>query len=75
MRDQAEALLQVLTPDQRTVFVLKEVEGHTLQEIADLTGVGISTLHARLQAARKRLDAELGQSDVRMEEEGGHRGA
>lgn len=60
MRDEAEALLQVLTPEQRTVFVLKEVEGHTLQEISDLTGVGISTLHARLQAARKRLDAELG---------------
>ncbi|MBX3245586.1 MAG: RNA polymerase sigma factor [Myxococcales bacterium] len=58
-RSEAEALLQVLTPEQRTVFVLKEVEGHTLQEIADMTGVGISTLHARLQAARKRLDAAI----------------
>lgn len=58
-RREAEALLQVLTPDQRTVFVLKEVEGHTLQEIADMSGVGISTLHARLQAARKRLDSAI----------------
>lgn len=56
---EAEDLLQVLHPDQRTAFVLKEVEGHTLQEISDMTGVGISTLHARLKAARKRLDAEL----------------
>ena len=64
--DEATALLQKLNPDQRTVFVLKEVEGHTFQEIADMTGVGISTLHARLKAARKRLDAALA--------EGGHRG-
>ena len=56
---EAEALLQSLPPDQRTVFVLKEVEGHTFQEISDMTGVGISTLHARLKAARKRLDASM----------------
>ncbi|MEM9067324.1 MAG: RNA polymerase sigma factor [Myxococcota bacterium] len=58
-RTSAEALLQELNPDQRTVFVLKEVEGHTLQEIKEMTGVGISTLHARLKAARKKLDAAL----------------
>ena len=56
---EAERLLQVLTPDQRVVFVLKEVEGHTLKEVAEITGVGISTLHARLAAGRKRLDALL----------------
>ena len=55
----AEALLQNLAPDQRQVFILKEVEGHTLKEIKEMTGVGISTLHARLKAARKRLDAAL----------------
>lgn len=58
-RGEAESLLMALNPDQRTVFVLKEVEGHTLQEISNMTGVGISTLHARLGAARKRLDEEL----------------
>lgn len=46
-----------LTPEQRQAFVLHEVEGHTLQEISDMTGTGISTLHARIQAAKKRLDA------------------
>ncbi len=58
-RTEAEQLLQCLPPDQRTVFVLKEVEGHTFQEIHEMTGVGISTLHARLKAARKRLDAKI----------------
>lgn len=55
----AERALAVLNPDQRAVFVLREVEGYTFQEIAEMTGVGISTLHARLGAARKRIDAHL----------------
>lgn len=56
----AEAALATLSPEQRTVFVLHQVEGYTFQEIADMTGTGISTLHARLKAARARLDANLG---------------
>jgi RNA polymerase sigma-70 factor (ECF subfamily) len=55
----AEAALARLTPDQRTVFVLHQVEGYTFQEIADMTGAGISTLHARLKAGRRRLDELL----------------
>jgi RNA polymerase sigma-70 factor (ECF subfamily) len=58
-RSIAERALAELSPDQRVVFVLSCVEGHTLQEIAEMTGTGISTLHARLAAARKRLDAHL----------------
>lgn len=49
--------LSHLSPEQRQAFVLHEVEGHTLQEIADMTGTGVSTLHARVQSAKKRLDA------------------
>lgn len=56
-RDQASAALAALDPNQRAVFVLHEVEGYTLAEIREMTGTGISTLHARLQAARKKLDA------------------
>lgn len=55
-RNTAEAMLAALPPGPRAVFVLHEVEGYTLQEISILTGVGISTLHARLKSARKRLD-------------------
>lgn len=58
-REFAEWALARLTPEQRTVFILHEVEGHTLAEVADMTGTGISTLHARLVACRKRLDAVL----------------
>ena len=58
-RDMATRALEALTPEQRVVFVLASVEGYTLQEISDMTGTGVSTLHARLAAARKRLDALL----------------
>lgn len=56
---EAEAALAVLNPDQRTVFVLHQVEGHTFQEISEMTGTGISTLHARLKAARRKIDEAL----------------
>jgi RNA polymerase sigma-70 factor, ECF subfamily len=53
----AQSALAELTPEQRTVFVLHEVEGYTFKEIGEMTGIGISTLHARLKAARQKLDA------------------
>jgi len=67
----AKAALAALTPDQRTVFVLYAVEGYTFKEIKEMTGVGISTLHARLSAARKRLDSIV----MEDEEPGGDDGA
>ena len=66
----AEAALAQLTPDQRTVFVLHQVEGYTFQEIADMTGAGISTLHARLKAGRRRLDELLAREDLEGADEG-----
>jgi len=62
-RSEAEAALDVLTAEQRAVFMLHEVEGHTLKEVSEMTGTGISTLHARLKAARRRLDAVVGESE------------
>lgn len=69
----ADRALAELTPEQRVVFVLHQVEGHTLQEIADMTDTGISTLHARLGAARKRLDAFLARESDGSMGEGGAR--
>ena len=57
-RSEAEALLLALSPDQRVVFVLCDVEGFALREVSEMTGTGVSTLHARLKAARRLLQAE-----------------
>jgi RNA polymerase sigma-70 factor (ECF subfamily) len=59
-QSEAERTLDQLTPDQRVVFVLHDVEGYTFAEISGLTEVGISTLHGRLLAARKRIDELAG---------------
>ncbi|HEX7476766.1 MAG TPA: RNA polymerase sigma factor [Polyangiales bacterium] len=56
---EAEQVLSGLSPMQRVVFVLHDVEGYTFAEISGLTDVGISTLHGRLLAARKRIDELL----------------
>jgi RNA polymerase sigma-70 factor (ECF subfamily) len=55
-REGAEHMLSKLAPEQRLVFVLHDVEGYTFAEISGMTGIGISSLHGRLMAARKRLD-------------------
>lgn len=55
-QSRADRALGQLDPDQRLVFLLHDVEGRTLSEISVLVEVSVSTLHSRLQAARKRLE-------------------
>ena len=57
---EAQQALDRLTPDQRTVFLLHDVEGYTFAEISEVTGLGISTLHGRLQASRKHIERDSG---------------
>lgn len=57
--NEVERTLAVLSPLQRVVFVLHDIEGYTFAEISGLTDVGISTLHGRLLAARKCIDQHV----------------
>ena len=63
--DEVERALAELSPMQRVVFVLHDIEGYTFAEISGLTDVGISTLHGRLLAARKCIDGHLAQAHAR----------
>lgn len=45
-------VLDRLKPKKRLVFVLYEIEGHTLEEIAELVDSSVNTVAARLRAAR-----------------------
>lgn len=56
-----EQVLATLAPELRLVFVLVELEERTLNEVSVMTGVGISTLHARLNRAKERLAATVQQ--------------
>lgn len=47
--------LRDLTPEQRSVIVLADVEDYSYQEIADVIGCSIGTVRSRLHRARAQL--------------------
>jgi RNA polymerase sigma-70 factor (ECF subfamily) len=59
--------LEELAPEFREVVVLRELEGLSYHEIADVAGVPVGTVMSRLSRARKRLRRLLAETV-----EGGH---
>jgi RNA polymerase sigma-70 factor (ECF subfamily) len=51
--------LERLPPDFREVIVLREIEGLSYKEIAEVVRVPIGTVMSRLARARERLTTEL----------------
>ncbi len=54
-RQQIDHALKLLPDQARTVFVLRELEGLSYEEIAQATGIKLGTVRSRLFHARKRL--------------------
>ncbi len=54
-RQQIDDALKMLPDQARTVFVLRELEGLSYEEIADNIGIKLGTVRSRLFHARKRL--------------------
>jgi RNA polymerase sigma-70 factor (ECF subfamily) len=68
-RELLDRVLDAMNTDLRTAFVLFELEGLEIQEIAEVLGIPIGTVGSRLRRAReefsaiaKRLRARLGGS-------------
>jgi len=55
LRKQVEEAVQELPEHHREVFVLREMEGKTYEEIAEETGVKLGTVKSRLNRARNRF--------------------
>ena len=53
--DGVRRAIAALPPDFREVLVLREIEGMSYKEIADVIGVPIGTVMSRLARARQRL--------------------
>ena len=51
--------LDALPLEFREVIVLRELQGLSYKEIADVTGVPVGTVMSRLSRARKRLQEAL----------------
>jgi RNA polymerase sigma-70 factor (ECF subfamily) len=54
-----ESALDELTPALRAAFVLREVQGYSYEEVADLLGISAGTARVRVLRARRALSALL----------------
>lgn len=59
------AAMTALAPKQRTVLLLKEVEGMSYEEIATAMGIPRGTVESRIHRARARLKKALERSERR----------
>src|SRR6185437_1621326 len=55
MKDLAEKLLARLAPEDRILLVLKEVQGHSVREVAEMLDLNENTVKVRLFRARRAL--------------------
>jgi RNA polymerase sigma-70 factor (ECF subfamily) len=72
-REIAETLAQAasrLSPALRTTFELRDIDGLSIRETADLLGVPTGTIKARLARARVRLRETMGKGILRKREGG-----
>lgn len=59
LKDLVAKLLDRAPPEDRTVLVLKEVEGRSVEEVGEILGWTPSKVKVRLHRARKRMLADL----------------
>jgi RNA polymerase sigma-70 factor, ECF subfamily len=50
-------ILSSLTPEQRLILSLRELEGYSYEELADVMKCGVNTIKSRLNRAREALKA------------------
>jgi RNA polymerase sigma-70 factor (ECF subfamily) len=62
---QLEQILSTLSADQRSVFILFEIEMMTGEELAEVLGIPLGTVYSRLQLARKAFREELERARAR----------
>ena len=60
LRQLVDWIVAQLPEHHRVVFVLRELEGKTYEEIADITGCNLGTVKSRLNRARNRFAQLIG---------------
>jgi RNA polymerase sigma-70 factor (ECF subfamily) len=48
-------LLEKVSEEDRNLILLKEVEGHSVEELAEMTGMNENTIKVKLFRARQKL--------------------
>jgi len=76
-RRRAQALtlqaLEAVALDRRAVFVLHELNGHTIPELAVALEIPLNTAYSRLRLARAEFEKEVRRLTAEPQEEGGAR--
>ena len=70
-QQQLMRLLDRMTPEKRATFVLFELEGMQADQIAELMGVPVGTVHSRLHGARKQFVRDLARQQSRIRRQHG----
>lgn len=60
-----ERVLDALEPERRAVLVLADLEGRTVNEIADILSINANTATSRLRAARAHVEAAVARHRAR----------
>jgi RNA polymerase sigma-70 factor (ECF subfamily) len=55
--------MQTLTAEHRTVLVLRDIQGYSYEEIADIVNIPLGTVKSRINSARAALKKELSRGD------------
>jgi len=63
LRARLEQAMGEISPVFREVVILRDVQGHAYEEIAEITGTAVGTVKSRLARAREQLRALLSESD------------
>jgi RNA polymerase sigma-70 factor, ECF subfamily len=64
LRDEVEAVIQRLPPEQRVAVVLRDMYGYDVAEIAELQRCGLSAAKMRIRRGRARLRCLLTESSI-----------
>lgn len=62
-----EAAIEKLSEDHRLIINMHDVEGYTIAEIAEITGIPVGTVKSRRQRARERLQDLLEEGPVQSD--------
>ena len=54
-RDLVAKLMTKISEEDRSLMMLKEVEGHSVEELAQMTGMNENTIKVKLFRARQKL--------------------
>ncbi|TVP54464.1 MAG: RNA polymerase sigma factor [Halomonadaceae bacterium] len=59
LQQSLQKLLQTLSPDQRALIIMHDMEGRPQEEIADILGVPVGTVKSRLHRTRAQLKRKV----------------